>query len=64
MITEIIASSGKLGIYVGKNQDTINPSSDIDVSKVVGVCDIDPASPLKNFGCVNDSICDVNGFDT
>ena len=51
MITEIIAPSGKLGIYVGKIQDIINPSSGIDVSMVVGFCNIDPGLPLTNSVC-------------
>ena len=63
MITEITAHSKKLEIYVGKIEDTIPPSSDIDVGMGVGVSAIYPELPLKNLVYEYDIICNVNGFD-
>ena len=62
--TEIIAPSGKLGLYVGKIHDLIPPLLDIDVRRGVEVSAIDPALPLKDLVCLKDIICAVNGIDT
>ena len=64
MITEISAHSGKLGIYVEKIKYTIPTLLDVDVSMGVGVRAIDPGSQLKNLLCKNDTISNVNEFDS